>query len=193
MPTADTHHGSRDADIWERVCAGESAALDALYARHGGLVYSICLRVLGEEALAEDATQEVFLNLWRRRSGWDPELGRFGAWLATAARNRAVDIARQRRSRTGRESEQELDRLPGGSGDDPWDALTREMERDVVREAVRQLPDSQQEVIALAYWGGYTHRDISGMLDLPLGTVKGRMRLALEKMQSFLDARGGGR
>lgn len=182
-----------DADLWAQLCAGDSAGLAGLYARHGGLVYAICFRVLGEQGPAEDATQDVFLNLWSRRRGWDPDLGRFTAWLATAARNRAIDLARRRRARAGRETAQEVDGLPGSAIADPWDALTREMERDAVIEAVRQLPGAQQEVIELAYWSGYTHRDISSMLDLPLGTVKGRMRLALEKLQSFLDARGVGR
>jgi len=169
---------------------GDHGALEVLYDRHAHPVYSICLRVLSEPSLAEDTVQEVFLGLWRRRHGFDAARGSFGVWIATVARNRSIDCLRARRGRAGGETELTTEFPDGRVRNDPWYQVAEELDRNSVHEAMATLPRAQRQVIELGYWDGLTHSEISDRLHLPLGTVKTRMRLGLEKLYSFLEARG---
>lgn len=190
MRDASLHSGACDAALWAAVIRGEHVALEILYDRHAHLVYSICLRVLGEPSSAEDTAQEVFLGLWRRRIGFDPGRGSFRAWIAAVARNRSIDSLRARRGRIGGETELVTDLPDGSPRNDPWYQVAHNLDRDTVHEAMATLPPTQRQVIELGYWGGLTHAQISDRLQLPLGTVKTRMRLGLEKLSSFLEAHG---
>ena len=133
------------------------------------------------------------MSVWNHATSFDAGRGSLRAWLLTSVRNRAVDYLRGRGAHERREEE-----LPPeiGAGDepsgasDPWREVALSLERAAVRDALGSLPAEQRQVIELAYFGGYTHAEISGMTRLPLGTVKGRMRLGLEKMSSYLRGRG---
>jgi RNA polymerase sigma-70 factor, ECF subfamily len=130
------------------------------------------------------------MNVWNRARTFDPERGSLRAWLLTAVRNRSIDNLRGRGAREGREHELEPESAYALSPSDPWREVALSLERAAVRDAMESLPAEQRQVIEMAYYGGYSHHEISGMTRVPLGTVKGRMRLGLEKMGSYLRGRG---
>ena len=148
------------------------------------------MRVLGDPARAEDAVQEAFMNVWNRAATFDAERGSLRAWLLTAVRNRCIDYLRGRGSRERGERELQPDIAYAQSPSDPWREVALSLERTALRDAMASLPAEQRQVIELAYFGGYSHTEIAEMTRVPLGTVKGRMRLALEKLGSYLRGRG---
>jgi RNA polymerase sigma-70 factor, ECF subfamily len=148
------------------------------------------MRVLGDPARAEDAVQDAFLNVWNRASSFDAARGSLRAWLLTTVRNRCIDYLRGRGSHERREEELEPDAGDVQSRSDPWREVALSLERGAVRDAMASLPSEQRQVVEMAYFGGYSHSEIADMTGVPLGTVKGRMRLALEKMSSYLRGRG---
>ena len=172
---------------------GEIRALEQLYNRYSVLVFSVALRILHDQVLAEDVAQEVFLRLWRRPQSYDPARGRFLSWLMSITRNRAIDERRRITRRLKVEDGsgdataglQSLDRL-----DDPELAASIGDERRAVRAAMATLPDAQRRVIELAYFAGLTQTEIAELTATPLGTVKTRVRLAMNKLRVALrDAR----
>lgn len=179
-----------DRDVALRLRAGDVDALGEVYDQYGALAFSIALRVLGDRQKAEDVTQDAFLKLWTHAGAFDETRGSLRAWLCTMVRNRAIDSLRGR----GGHEMAELplyETVPGsGSTADPWKAVAAQLEANAVKEAMASLPSEQRQVVELAYFGGYTHQEIAGMSRVPLGTVKGRMRLALEKLHSYLAGRG---
>lgn len=148
------------------------------------------MRVLGDPARAEDAVQEAFTNVWRRASTFDAARGSLRAWLLTAVRNTCIDFLRGRGSRERLELELQPDVEYAQSPDDPWREVALSLERNAVRDAMASLPAEQRQVVELAYFGGYSQAEIAAMTRVPLGTVKGRARLALEKLSSYLRGRG---
>ena len=181
-------------EIAEGLKHGDQQALAELYDRYAGLAYGVAMRVLGDPGRAEDAVQDAFLNVWRHARSFDPARGSLRAWLLASVRNRAVDYLRGRGALERREEELPPDlpekTSPSDEPADPWREVATSLERAAVRDALASLPTEQRQVIELAYFGGYTHTEISSMTRLPLGTVKGRMRLGLEKMSSYLSGRG---
>jgi RNA polymerase sigma-70 factor (ECF subfamily) len=202
-PGRATSDSSRIADYGEAaddrlVTALESRdqkALETLYDRYGDYVYSVCLRMVGDVQLAEDLTQEVFLRLWRRPDLYDASRGRFVTWLLSVARNRGIDERRSRGRRFRHESppslaaEEMLANVPANEGDDV--AVLSE-ERVILENALAKLPAEQRLAIQLAYFGGFTQQEIAWRLSQPLGTVKTRIRLGLQKLRLVLiDQREG--
>jgi RNA polymerase sigma-70 factor (ECF subfamily) len=165
-------------------------ALGALYDRYSTLVYSVSLRVLADRGLAEDVVQEVFLQLWRRPASYDAARGRFVSWLMSVTRNRAIDEQR-RRSRRMRledpdEGASEQIRAEGRTSDPQLEAVLGE-ERQAVRAAIEELPPEQRRVLQLAYFGGLTQTEIAHYTGEPLGTVKTRVRLGMQKLRLSLS------
>ena len=179
-----------DADLARALASGEAPALEELYNRYGTLAYSVAMRVLGDAGRAEDAVQDAFLGLWRNAARFDSSRGSLRTWLLTVVRNRAIDQLRGRgaHERTERELDPEL--TAGGPGSDPWEEVAVALEREAVRQALETLPGDQRRVVEMAYFGGYTQREIAEVVHVPVSTVKGRMRLALEKLHSYLQGRG---
>lgn len=181
-----------DIEVGRGLAAAEVDALAVLYDRYGSLAYSVALRILGDPAMAEDVVQESFLKLWNNASAFDPTRGSLRSWLVASVRNRAIDQLRGR----GRFARREVDLAVAETAprataqSDPWREVSMAMERDAVTEAVQRLPAEQRQAVALAYYGGYTQREIAEISKVPLSTVKGRMRLALEKLHSFLEGKG---
>jgi len=166
----------------------DQKALETLYDRYGDYVYSVCLRMVGDVQLAEDLTQEVFLRLWRRPDLYDVERGRFVTWLLSVARNRGIDERRSRGRRFKHESPPSLaaeESLATASVEGEDTAVLSE-ERVVVQRALAKLPPEQQLAIRLAYFGGYTQQEIALGLNQPLGTVKTRIRLGMQKLRLLL-------
>lgn len=181
---------TNDAEIFIPLREGRPEAIEVMYDRYAGLAYGLAMRILGDPGRAEDVVQEVLLSVWRKPDRYDPAKGSFRTWLMTLVRNRSVDSLRGHWRRQGADVElgDDLQDLSGHS--DPWPAVALSLERDVVREALAVLPADQRQAVEMAHYGGYSHSEIAQMLGLPLGTVKGRLRLAMEKLHSFLSARG---
>jgi RNA polymerase sigma-70 factor, ECF subfamily len=178
--------GLADEELMELVDAGETRAFEVIFDRHSGAGYSLALRMCGRRALAEDIVQEAFLSLWRSSAGYDRARGSVRPWVLSAVHNRAVDALRRTGAKAGRDVSDEgiAERLPGRDATDA--EVERREESRRVRNALDELPGDQRQVIELAYFGGLSHSQIAEMLDLPPGTVKGRMRLGLSKMRSAL-------
>lgn len=177
-------HG--DAMLMERVTVGDEAALAGLYDRYGRRAYRLARSICRDAERAEDAVQEAFVSVWRCPTGFDPDRGVVGAWLLTVVRNRAVDASRRERTHADRQAS--LDGLAelGAEHDVAHDAVAR-VEAAELRGLLEELPDGQREVIALAFFGELTHREIAEHLALAPGTVKGRMRLGLQKLRVAMD------
>ena len=157
-------------------------ALDALYNRHSGVAMWLAMRVLGDREMAEDVVHDAFLTLWRRAPTYKPGRGSVRNWLLAIVHHRAIDYLRQRSKTTP---------LPGESGAsetaiDVWMLAAKRLDRAALRRALAELSAEQREVIDLAYFRGLTQAQIASALDLPLGTVKGRMRLALGRLRRLL-------
>ena len=181
-----------DDSLMERMALGDGRALELLYDRYHVLVYSVALRVVRDEMLAEDVVQEVFVRLWRRPQSYDPARGRFLSWLMSVTRNRAIDevrrVTRRLRIEDRREDAAEqvrsTDRL-----DAPELAAAIGDERREVRAALATLPEAQRRVLELAYFDGLTQSEIAALTDTPLGTVKTRTRLAMDRLRQRLGGR----
>lgn len=166
---------------------GEPRAFEVVYERHSGAAFSLAYRICGAQAAAEDVTQEAFLSVWRSGARYDPARGSVRTWVLGIVHHRAIDLLRRQmthdRRRTGDEGLEERFEAPERT---EVEAVRRDEARGV-RDAIGQLPAEQSRVIELAYFGGFTHTEIADMLGTPIGTVKGRMRLGLDKMRARLD------
>ena len=182
--------GDADVELAAALAAGDVDALGRLYDRYGPLAYSVSVRILGDPGRAEDVVQEAFLKLWHGAARFDANRGSLRTWVLTAVRNRSIDYLRGRSAHERQERQIPADAEAEGAGSDPWREVAASIERDVIRDALASLPAEQREAVELAYFGGYTHREIAEMMRVPLSTVKGRMRLALEKLHSYLLGRG---
>ena len=176
-----------DEDLMPLVAQKDPAAFEVFYDRHGGAAYSLAYRIVGDATSAEDVTQEAFLSMWRSRARYDPMRGSVRAWALGIVRNRAIDALRREGGRAPRldfDDEAALERREAPERTEA-EALRRETARQV-RGALGSLPHEQSKVIELAYFGGFTHSEIARMLGMPIGTVKGRMRLGLKKLRDRL-------
>lgn len=163
-----------------------SRAFAVIYDRHARAAYSLAYRILGSRGPAEDAVQEAFLTVWRSRSRYLPERGSVRTWVLAIAHRRAIDVLRRNVVHSRRQTvvEDMEDRWEASERTD--DEVVRREEASEVQAALGELPSAQRKVLELAYFGGFSHSEIAGMLEEPMGTVKGRMRLGLEKMRGHL-------
>lgn len=178
-----------DADLMAQLADGEIDALEVLYERYSTLVFSLGLRILRDPQLAEDVVQEVFIRLWRRPASYDPARGRFVSWLMSVSRNRALDEQRRvsRRLRAEETDDDPAHELPTNDRfDDPQASVLLEELRRRVREAMTRLPPAQRQVIELAYFRGLTQVEIAQRTGEPLGTIKTRVRLGMNKLRVAL-------
>jgi RNA polymerase sigma factor (sigma-70 family) len=174
-----------DLQLLARIVAGDKNALGHLYDRWSTPVYSLARRLAGEGALAEDIVQEAFLKLWQKAATFDPRRGRPGTWILHLAYTTGVDLLRKRgRALPTRLPEplEEADPHADPAGDAELALMGAE-----VRTALLRLPPEQRQALDLAYWGALTHQEIAAQLNLPLGTVKSRIRLALQALRTLLQ------
>ncbi|HEU5056064.1 MAG TPA: sigma-70 family RNA polymerase sigma factor [Kofleriaceae bacterium] len=175
-----------DEEVMVLLRDGNPDAFEVIYDRHGGAAFSLAYRMVGDRNVAEDITQEAFLSIWRSRVRFDRERGSVRTWVLGIVHHRTIDALRRNvahdRRRTSAEGLEERQEAPERTEVE----VARRDEAREVREAMRTLPGEQLEVVRLAYFGGFTHTQIAQMLGQPVGTVKGRMRLGLEKMRRAL-------
>jgi RNA polymerase sigma-70 factor, ECF subfamily len=176
-----------DEDLMALVHDGGVHAFEVIFDRHSGAAFSLAYRMCGRRAMAEDIVQEAFLSLWRAGARYDRARGSVRSWVLGAVHNRAIDVFRRESVRGGRDVHDDTiaERLESTSRTD--DEAERRDDARAVRGALEQLPADQRQVIELAYFGGFTHTQIAELLELPAGTVKGRMRLGLSKLRVSLD------
>lgn len=191
-----------DEELIQQMAQRRPEALAGLYERYKRLIYSFVVHILKDEASAEEVTQDVFLRAWDAAHKFQGGRGKVSSWLLAIAHNRAIDEVRSRRAR-GAQVTTSFDlatpgdleeafhaRGEGQAGDNPEQAALDGMQRVRILAALDRLPTEQRQVISLAYYGGYTHREIAERLDAPLGTVKTRLRLGLQKLRGLLRAEG---
>ena len=176
-----------DEDLMVMVERKDPTAFEVLYDRHGGAAYSLAHRIVGSPEGAEDVVQEAFLSIWRSGAHFDSARGSVRSWTLGVVRNRSIDALRRQSGKAPKldfDDDATLEAQDSGELTDT-EAIRRET-ASRVRGALNELPHEQSEVIGLAYFGGFTHSEIAEMLSMPLGTVKGRMRLGLEKVRLLL-------
>jgi RNA polymerase sigma-70 factor, ECF subfamily len=175
-----------DEEVMQLVQQGDPRAFELLYDRHGGAAFSLAYRMVGDRTAAEDISQEAFLSIWRSRQRYAAERGSVRTWVLGVVHHRAIDSLRRnvvhQRKRASAEGIEE--RFEARERTD-LEAARREDARHV-RGALDSLPADQCRVIELAYFGGFSHSEIAEMLETPVGTVKGRMRLGLDKLRHQL-------
>jgi len=178
-----------DGILLNLIAHAQEDALSELYDRYSTLIYSVAMNALSDQALAEEITQDVFVRVWERAGTYRNEQGSVATWLASIARNRAIDIFRHNRARqinlnTSWEAAENLDSPASQNVEEEVDLAQRVQ---YVRWAVAQLPEEQRSALSLAYFQGLTHPEIAQKLGEPLGTVKTRIRLAMEKLRVLLQ------
>jgi RNA polymerase sigma factor (sigma-70 family) len=180
-----------DVALVRLVAEGDPRALEQLYDRYGRSAYALARRITGEGTFAEEVVQEVFFALWRDPAKYDPARGGFASWLLAAVHHKSVDAVRReqtlrnRRARAAEEAEWFTTAVADAPAveDEVWVGLRGER----VRTALRELPASQREALTLAYFGGYTQREIATLTDTPLGTVKTRMLAGMRRLRDLRD------
>jgi RNA polymerase sigma-70 factor (ECF subfamily) len=180
---------SADEDLISLVQSRDPHAFATLYDRHSRAAYSLAYRMMGERQAAEDLVQDAFLKLWRSARSYRPERGSVRTWLLSIVHNQGIDQIRSSASRRRTQDKVEAS-APRFQPSEAFAQSWRNAQREQVREALKTLPQEQLKVLELAHFSGYTHVEIAELLDLPLGTVKGRMRLGLKKVKDYFDSRG---
>ncbi len=175
-----------DAAILRQITCRDPRGVELLYDRYGGVAFALAYRLLGERGGAEDVVQEAFLNVWRQGATYDTRRGTVRTWLLTIVHHRAIDQMRSARSKVGADTVID-DAMPLTAKEDTWTEVVQGLEHERVRQAMATLPPEQRQVVDLAYYGGFTHTEIAQRVGIPLGTVKGRMRLALDKLRDLLS------
>ncbi len=179
-----------DRELLAQVAKGDEAAFERLYEQTSSLLYTLVLRIVGKPVDAADILQEVYLEAWRKASNYDSTRGAPMAWLVTLARSRAIDWVRALAAR-GKDVTASLDDTPASDliaqDADALDIRAANERQALVRASLKTLPPVQRQVIALAFYEGLTHTEISERLNVPLGTIKTRIRLAMEKLRDGLQ------
>jgi len=183
--------GSEDAVLMGKIMTRDSIALSALYDRYARLIYSLIRSVIKNHEEAEDLLQEVFVQLWERASTYDATKGSVYTWIVTLARNRAIDQVRSKSFQQQNKISREVgpDMLYSPMESSPFDLVVAEERSREMRDALSQIPPEQSQVIHIAYFGGCSQSERAAQLNIPLGTVKTRMRQGMKKLHQLMTDR----
>ena len=183
-----------DEQLISAICKGEESAIEVLYERYHRYAYTLAYRILHDPLASEDIVQDAFLSIWRKASLYQTQNGSVQSWIQAIVRHRAIDKIRASVHRdyqwTPLQADNEQD--PPSEEPDVWEQAWQSEQHRIIYEVMEQIPGEQRMVIELAYFGGLTHAEISEQYQIPLGTVKGRIRLGLQKMKALLAERGLG-
>jgi RNA polymerase sigma-70 factor, ECF subfamily len=168
---------------------GDAEAFAVLYDRHARMAYSLAYKMMGEKQEAEDVVQEAFIKVWRSAGGYRVGRGSVRTWILSIVHNRGIDQIRSHASRGSMQDKVEAS-APKSEPSEAFAETWENAQQEQVREALNTIPHEQLKILELAYFSGYTHIEIAESLELPLGTVKGRMRLGLQKLRAYYQARG---
>jgi RNA polymerase sigma factor (sigma-70 family) len=188
QPARQPERGSGDAELLRRMAAGDPTAVEELYDRFRRPAFALARRILAEDSLAEDVLQEVFVGIWRDPGAYDTRRGTFASWLMAMVHHKAVDAVRREESQRRRQTlagDELVRQMPTSTRDVEDDAASRE-EAARVRAALGELPQAQREALTLAYYGGYTQREVAALTGAPLGTVKTRMLTGMRRLKKGL-------
>lgn len=178
-----------DIQLIKLIAQSRQDAINELYERYKRLVFSVAFAIVGDQSVAEEITLDVFVQVWQRAGSYRPELAKVSTWMIAITRNHAIDILRWQRSRPEGNSVHWQD-LPVQNGSlihTMEEQIESALKKEMVRKAVAQLPEEQREALALAYFKGYTQSQISKALKQPLGTIKTRIRLGMQKLRKLLE------
>jgi RNA polymerase sigma-70 factor (ECF subfamily) len=182
-------NGPSDLELLTALQRQEVSALEGLYDRYGSFAYALAIRILGDKEVAQDVVQEVFFNLWREARSFDGTRGSVRNWLLASTHHRAIDYLRRRQGKARRDVQlNEAEYLL--TAPDLWTQVVNHADLSLLKEAMTHLPVEQKAVLESAYFQGMSHSEIAETMGIPLGTVKGRLRLALEKMKTYLQSKG---
>jgi RNA polymerase sigma-70 factor (ECF subfamily) len=184
------YRDQQDSRLVALVAEGDPAALEALYDRYGVAAYSLARLILTDRRLADDVVREVFLSLWRDARRFDPSRGTVGTYLLSITHRRSVDVLRKKENLHRRRGHEEALELQPDRKVDPAEAVEAAERRARVRAALAGLPEVQREALLLAYFGGYTQREVASLVGVPLGTVKTRMAAGMRKLKDSLRETG---
>jgi RNA polymerase sigma factor (sigma-70 family) len=189
-PPRSPEDSAADLELVRRVAAGDRGAIDDLYERFRRPAFALARRVLGDDVLAEDVLQDVFLGIWRDPGAFDGARGSVASWLLTMVHHKAVDAVRREESHRRRRAraEEDLALSAPTQTSDVEDAAWERLVADRVRTALQALPAPQREALTLAYYGGYTQREVAALTSTPLGTVKTRMLAGMRRLKDTLGS-----
>lgn len=184
-----------DSLLMQLIAKAQSEALSELYDRYSRLVYSLALQTLGDPLTAEEVTQDVFLRVWEKAATYRSDQAKVSTWLVSITRNRAIDMLRRRGIRPEGHSVAWEEQNEASSAEtnsrSPEEAASLAIQGRQVRQAIARLPADQRRVLALAYFYGLSHSEIAAQIGEPLGTVKTRIRMAMQKLRSWLQEEQG--
>jgi len=182
-----------DPDLLNWIKNADQSALGELYDRYHRLVYSLAYQTIGESAVAEEITQDVFLRIWEKAATYRAEQGKVLTWIVTITRNRAIDLYRRRRIRPENNPLvwEELNPLERSDGTNIEAEVDNSLMRTNIRTALASLPAEQRQALSLAFFRGYSHSEIAENLHEPIGTIKTRIRLAMQKLRQYLMEEAG--
>jgi RNA polymerase sigma-70 factor (ECF subfamily) len=184
-PDADS-----DDSLLDAIRRRDEGAIAALYDRYGRLAFGLAYRVVGERNAAEDVVQEAFLSIWRRAASFETTRGSVRTWVLSIVHHRAIDRLRGTAGRTRQDAPiDDFERIL--AIDDPWSEVSQVIQRETLQKAIATLPDAQRQAVEMAYFDGYTQQEIATRMDVPVGTVKGRLRLAMQRLRTLLAGSEG--
>jgi len=178
-----------DPDLIRLIIQHDEAALSELFDRYHRLIFSVALNVVGDRETAEEITLDIFTRVWEKADTYRVERAKVSTWLTRMGRNRSIDVLRREAVRPMKYSVSwaEIPREPVAENESPETAAHLTIQKERIRAAIASLPDNQQQTLALAYFKGFTHSEIARELNLPLGTVKGRIRSGMQKLRALLQ------
>lgn len=183
-----------DDTLMQAIASGQGWAMEALYQRYSAILYAFAYRIVADHQMAEDLIQESFLAAWRYATSYSPRLGAIHTWLISITYHRAIDYVRSVRRQTVLKEValEDIQAISSGASADVWDEVWQSVQGAKVREALKMLPPEQCLVLELAYFQGLKHTEIAAYVQIPLGTVKGRLRLGILHMKRILEGMGVG-
>lgn len=188
----DNNDEISDEMLIRAIANGAVWAMEPLYERYNRMLYSLVYRMVSDHQIAEDLIQDAFVSVWKRAVSYSPQSGAVRSWLVSIAHHRAIDYLRvmQRRSVLKEATFEDVDRDEGTAQPAAEESALLSIQSDIVHEAMSEIPTEQRLVIDLAYFKGWTHSEIAATFQIPLGTVKARMRLGIKHLKRILEQRG---